>query len=134
LLYDDVATYLLAQSSLTTLVGNDIGPMSISDTATYPLITMQITDSDHIFMLGNSANIAKPIMRFQIHALTVEDCHNISQVLINLLHGFTGTMGSDEVKVLSFEGLSDPDPDLIEEDYIYHRWLHFKFACDLAII
>lgn len=133
MLYDSIATFLLAESSLTDLVGQRVYPHGKTISGALPMVTCQIPDCDVQFFLGSSTNLAKPIVRFHIVAETVLETYTISHVLINLLHNFSGSMGDDEVRVI-FQGLLDPDAQPDEEVIIYQRWLHFEFRCDLSIV
>ena len=115
-----IRTYLLAQSSISSIIGSGdsarIYPLRLPQAATFPALTYQRISGDRVRNLGGPTGTA--MSRIQFDAWDQEDAaggyssvKTLADVVRRAIDGVEGTMGDVAVQQVYFEN----DRDAYEE-------------------
>lgn len=114
LIEEGIATYLLAQASLTALIGSRLYNLVLpdGDRTTYPAITYQRVSGPRVQNLTGSSGYAGPRFRFVVYAQDYVTAKNVAEQLRLELQDYVGTMGTVQGVSVTFLG----DTDLFEDE------------------
>lgn len=110
-------------ASVTGLVGTRIYPNRIVQGSTYPMMAFVCMEQEPIKGQGG---ICAREFEFMFHVVSnkVEDGADMREVLIDLLDGYSGTVGDNQISVIRYTGVSlnaqENDSDL------YHMTIDFN--------
>jgi hypothetical protein len=100
----DLFAYLVAQSSLTALVGKRVYPSDeVPKTAAVPYVTYERTNNPGIHLMTADADVFSPSYEVNVFASTKESLKSIEDVIVTLLKDYSGTMGSTTVQRCFYE-------------------------------
>ena len=126
----DVRTYLLTKSAVTTLVGTRIFPSFIPQSnTTYPCIVYNLINQLPAHMLSGGAGYAETRVQLDVYATTLLVAESLAEVLRDELQGYKGTMGSSTVSSVVYKnmvGFYEPPQDQSDTGL-------FRYACDYWI-
>ena len=102
----DIITRLLADSSITDVVGQRIFPVHVAQDATLPAIMVTITD-----METNDTKTATSTddileLDLTVYSKSAKQSFDVAELIRSSLDNFTGTMGTTTVLSLRFESLN----------------------------
>lgn len=102
----DIITRLLADSSITAVVGQRIFPVHVAQDATLPAIMVTITD-----METNDTKTATSTddileLDLTVYSKSAKESFDVAELIRSSLDNFTGTMGTTTVLSLRFESLN----------------------------
>jgi hypothetical protein len=121
-LLQELRTYVLADATVSGLIGTRMYPIRLPQNVTLPAITYQRISHEHMHHLKSGTGTARARMQLDCWSYSLTECKQMSEALRGLLHGFTGTMQS--VKV--FSSLCENEIHLHEppqdgsDNYLYH--------------
>jgi hypothetical protein len=95
---EGITSLLLADATLSGLIGTRIYPVLVPSDPVYPLLTYQVVTSKREYTLSNAVTKQKCI-QFDCWGSTYSDSKQVQQALENVLSGYNGTL-SDGTKVL----------------------------------
>lgn len=127
----DLRTYLLAQSTITDLVGTRIYwvriPQKPQSETTYPCITYRRATGGHMHHLDNAQGYAQPIFEIDVWGPDSEVVENVGEQVRLKLQGFSGTMGTTDVGGVTLDDEQDfYIPSDIGDDIGVHR-IQYKY-------
>lgn len=104
----DLVAYLLAQSSITTLVGTRIwGGQRREQGSALPAITVHVISAGQEVNLTARGGTAFPRIQIDVWGATYATADAVKEAIRLKLQGFSGTMGSSTVTTVLYEGSLD---------------------------
>jgi hypothetical protein len=111
---DNIRTYLLSQSPISTLVGTDaagsmarIYSMDRQQNITADSIVYERTGTQHAHMLSGAAGFATAFLSFDCIATTYARAKALAEALRGELQGYSGTMGDATIYSVILQDESD---------------------------
>lgn len=97
---ESINTYILAQSSITAYIGNDLYHAARPDGLETDYITYEMTvSSNEPYAFGNT-DTAQPWFQFSIFSKNDSRCIAIGNLLASALNRFSGSMGTSSSVVI----------------------------------
>ncbi len=101
-----LATWLLAQGSITALIGDRLYPLVIPQDAALPAVAYQTIGRPRMRAHGQRARMARTLVQLTVQARGYATAHETAGVIIAALDGRRGEMGG--MTVIS---MVENDPD-----------------------
>lgn len=118
---DDIRTYLLTQSPITTLVGTDasgsmarIYAISRQQGITADSISMRRVGTNHVHNLIGGAGFGTAVIEFDCVSLTYSGAKTLGNTLRGELQGYAGTMGSATISSVILDDEQDEFDEAID--------------------
>lgn len=106
-------SYLLAQTSITSLVGQRIYPMRLPQGATLPAITYQVVFGTSTYSHDGDEDLGRRRFQLDCWASTYADSMNVAEAVRAAINGHDGPMGSTaQVNGRVINILDLPEPEL----------------------
>lgn len=123
MIYDDLYSYLIGQSTITALVGTRVYPLHLPQNPTLPALTMEQTQAEYEYCITGSANWAAPTIRISVYSESLPEIATIAEALRNVLQGYKGTMGAIRIHYCTLTNTEDEafTPDDASDYWIYAR-------------
>jgi hypothetical protein len=99
--------YLTSKSQITKLVSKRIFPDHAPSSARLPYITYRKLNSPGIHNMGGASALGQPTYEFTCQAEKFDQALEIREALRNVLQGFSGKMGTENVRAVFLEDDSD---------------------------
>lgn len=120
---DDITTLMLNEPDITDLVGQRIYPMKLNAKQTYPAITIQrisktMSDRSRENVMNN------PVLQITVWDKDFTKVHEVAEVLVKKLDGFSGFMSKGITTIFQVGGNSLYDPD----SQVYYEPLDFEVS------
>ena len=121
--------HLLAQTTVTDLVGQRIYPIIAPQTGELPCIAYRKIEGGHEHLVTGSAGHARPTFTLTVWALDPDTVDDIAEALRLVLQGANATWGAYQVTGLTLDGDSDEwvDPNDGEDNGVYGCTLRISF-------
>jgi hypothetical protein len=103
----DLRTYLLAQSSITTLIGQRLYLSRIPLPGTYPCVSYRRVSGGHFHDLQGSRGYCEAAIEIEVWSDDSEEVESVGDAIRQKLQGFVGTMGSTTVKRVTLDDEQD---------------------------
>lgn len=115
---EDLQTFLLTQTGLTALVGQQIYPQTLPQNTTFPAISYEVTnDTPNHTMGSEAANPRKPLITYNVWAETYKEAKQVSAQLHTALEDKTGGLATRTLQWILFEN----EYDIYESDTEIHH-------------
>jgi hypothetical protein len=118
----DLRTYLLADATLTTLVGTRMYPLKLPQAPTMPAIIYTWISGARVHSTDGPSGLSNPRVQFDCWAQTYLEAEALLEALRKRLDGFQGTAGSSWIQAVFFETERDGYDDDTE---LYRRSADF---------
>lgn len=106
-------SYLSGQSGLTNLVGTRIYPDIAPANASLPYVIHQYVSADHVRHMGGTSDFASRRVQFDVYGATAVSVDNVFAQLRTALEAKRGTIGSENLVVLS-SGIESERDDYVD--------------------
>ena len=94
-------SYLSTKAAVTGQVGTRIYPQIAPESAAHPFLTYTIISTDHTHDTSGATGLANVNMQIDVWADTQLERTTISEVIRDVLDGFTGDMGTENLNIRS---------------------------------
>lgn len=118
----DLRTFLLADATLTTLIGTRMYPLVLPQDPTVPAITYQIISGHRFHSTDGACGLSTPRIQYDCWAATYLEVESLFEALRKRLDGYQGLAGSSQVQAAFFESERD---DYEDEAKLYRRSADF---------
>lgn len=105
----DFLAYLLAQASITALVGQRISPEAASAATQAPYVTYAIESEEHEYDLAGESGWVTVSITLDVWAATYGTTRDVSLALRGALKGYTGAMGATAVRAVIVDSETDAE-------------------------
>lgn len=127
----DLYTYLTSRTELTSLIGTKIFPGLATTATALPYLTYEINAYDGTWSLGGPSKFSEHVIQFDALGNTESIIDSISDALRNILDGYQGTMGDEDVRYIRF--LTEIDSSSVESESasqvkIHRRTIDYVFV------
>lgn len=119
-LENSIYTYLLAQSSLTAYVGDRIFWPAKDPEVTEDYICYQVAIASNPSTAFGDTTTGNPLVQFDVYSMDPGRALAIGNLLVTLLHGFSGALGTGGNTVT----LSSADGPMVFPDDSAEGWYH----------
>jgi hypothetical protein len=119
----DLITYVLGQTSVTNIIGTRFYPnVNMDESVTFPYTCVSFYKDRQATLRGPNATVKAKVV-FDTFSHDYLDTVNVTAALVNVLHGYVGTMGTTKLlgAVISTEADKPVPPADNSNDWIYHR-------------
>ena len=113
-LVTDIRTFLLADGTISGLVGTRIFPLKLPQAPTFPAITYQMISGGRSHTYGGAVGLASPRFQFDCWGATYLQAEALAEALRIRLDGFSGAMGASPSTVVQGVFFQD-ERDLYED-------------------
>ena len=129
MIYDDIHGHLTALQSVTDLVGQRVYYIHLPQEPTLPAIAIRQVGSEHEHHFEGAAGLVETTIRFSVFSTDLEEVISITEALRQVLHGYSGPMGSLSVGFCYLEEIEDDafKPDDASDAWVYLRASDFTF-------
>lgn len=114
----DLRTFLLADATLSGLIGTRLYPLKMPQKPTYPAITYQWVTGQRVHSTDGASGLAGPRVQFDCWAETYLAMESVFEALRLRLDGYQGAAGTTKVQGAFFDNERDLYEDKVE---IYRR-------------
>lgn len=121
----DLRTYLLADSTISNLIGTRMYPVVLPQSPTYPAVSYSTISAQRGHNMQAPDGLAAQRIQVDAWALTYAQARSLSDAIRNRIDSFRGSMGSTKVQGIFFDTerhLNEQDGSTvfyrIETDYI----------------
>jgi len=105
----DLVAFLKSKTAIKAIVGRKIYPGHAPSSASLPYITFsRISEPPHHHM-GAAAGIASPTFQVDSWGRNSKQVSKLSEAIRNAIDGFTGLMGTNDVRVARITRTSDDE-------------------------
>ena len=94
-------SYLSTKAEVTAEVSTRIYPQPAPQEADYPFITLMVITDNPEHHMGGAAGLTNVGMQIDIWTETIPERVEISEVIRNVLDGFRGNMGTENLNIRS---------------------------------
>ena len=105
----DLPAYLLAQSSISAIVGTDIYPVHADQGEVYPCLVFMVISDVPLESHDGPSGLSFAHIQFSCFAKQYADARSLRDALKLLLEGFKGTLTPGTASVSNVRYLSDHD-------------------------
>lgn len=92
-------SYLSTKPEITALVSTRVYATIAPSSITFPLITFRILSEAPEHDTGGAVGLTRVLMQIDVWAYIVSERQNISEAIRNVLDGFVGLMGTEQLDV-----------------------------------
>ncbi len=118
----DIRTFLLADATLTTLIGTRLYPLTLPQNPTLPAMTYQWVSGERVHTADGALGLSRPRIQFDAWATTYLVAESVFEALRKRLDAFRGAAGASIIQGAFF----DSERDLYEsEPKLYRRSVDF---------
>lgn len=110
----DLRTFILADATISGLIGTRMYPLRLPQAPTLPAITYQWISGRHVQSMNDRSGLSGPRVQFTAWAATYLQAEAVFEALRKRLDGFSGMAGATRI----YGALLDSDRDLPVEEVI----------------
>lgn len=92
-------SYLSGKAEVNAEIATRIYPQIGPPGAVYPFLTYMVLGEDHTHDMGGASGLVNVSMQIDVWALTQKKRSEIAEVLRNVLDGFAGDMGAENLNI-----------------------------------
>ena len=125
-----IRTYLLTKTTVTDEVSTRIRPDALAQNETMPALVIQETASDHEEQLSGAGGISQSSVTIACYADTRIKADEVAEVIRLVLHGYTGSAGSQTIQASQLEdrAVGYLVPNDGSDDGLYVNSLDFRIT------
>lgn len=130
----DLADWLAAEPTITTIIGTRIYATRLPDTPAYPSLSYRQISAEYLYTLEGSSGVAIFTVQFDCWAKTLTAMEDLAEALRLKLQGFSGTMGTTEIRFATLVNEIDiPEPPNDGGTWTYHKACDYEIKINVAI-
>jgi hypothetical protein len=103
----DLRTFLLADATISGLIGTRLFPLRLPQNPTLPAMTYSWISGDRVHTMAGARGPSRPRLQFDAWAKTYLEAEAVFEALRKRLDGFQGTAGSVKVQGAFFASERD---------------------------
>lgn len=113
----DLRAFLMADDTISGLVGSRVYPNKLPENVAYPAIRYEQVSGVREYHLRGPSGRARPRISINAWATKYEDARGLADAIRRRLNGYAGTLGETEVGSIKLES----EIDFFEDEVKVHR-------------
>lgn len=113
----DIRTFILADATVTSLIGTRMYPLTVPQNGTMPAVTYQVISGSRGYVFRAPAGMARHRIQFDCYATTYTSAESVAAAIRNRLSGYMGNAGTGAIEAAMF----DTERDFYEADVALYR-------------